>query len=645
MENAALLMGSVARGGDQDELWKTWQGSADPLKENEILWAILGSQNMRSERVRRILANTPVDIGHVMDLFQNVRAETGPRNFCLEVAPLISELSFDFTYLENQTPLLLNKTLDFVKGLYELYQDHWDQFMPDFVEARGVDLKDSTPEGAAKYLMENEKNLSKPLSDLIIATLQPSEYAHPWRRRSNNSVFLPDSFQILFFDNKNGTLHFKSAQTLPEPDLTSADETWLRKEIAKREDQRFNLMVDSINNPGDLLIRSEELALSDRKSETQSYVSAPSGALLGSGKEYLPKIRELANSSDLNVKYAALWALWNLVRDESAIQTWMKDAQRSDQNLKARALFVLQKIRYEPAKSLFANTLSDADPAIRQVGLFAVQSFFLYDSLPAVYSLVDDTDSNVRDTAIQTLGIVRSAQGRDLLLKLSERNSDVVSGALSHYREPDDVQKIIATYEATSSDSPRYQSLHATLSRLSLQEFIYASWDNAKLNAWTEWWKKNRKSAPEQWAKYWFTDLVSDFLNSADKNSQIASIQLANLFGNFYGDLRDDPSAKITFANAWKFTKDTTVWEMFTSKSLYVDTDIDLLMAVDSHRTIKYLLSRYEGQFIYSENYSCRYHDTLVNNAGKDFGNPCTALCELRAKIASDWYDWRAGEK
>ncbi|MCI0617616.1 hypothetical protein L0244_31970, partial [bacterium] len=471
---------------------------------------------------------------------------------------------------------------------------------------------------------------------------QPSGLAHPWRRRAN-TIFLPDSFQTLFFENKNGTLHFKSSQVLPEPDLSAADESWLRKAISERKGKVFNFMVDSINKRETPVVFDGERLIGYREPKIQSYVSVPSGALLGSGKDYLPKIRELADSSDLNIRYAALWALWNLVRDESAIQTWMNDAQSSDQNLKARALFVLQKIRYEPAKSLFANTLSDADPAIRQVGLFAVQSFFLYDSLPAVYALVDDPDSNVRDTAIQALGIVRSSQGRDLLLKLTERNSDVVSDALAHYREPGDVQKIIATYEAMSSDSPGYHNLHATLSRLSLQEFIYASWDNVKLNAWIEWWKKNSKSAPEQWATYWLTDLVSDFLNSTDKNSQIVAFQLENHFANFFGDLPNDPAAKITFANAWKFNKDTTVWETFSSEPLYVDKDIDLLMAVDSHRTIKYLLTRYEGQFIYSENYSCRYHDTLVNNAGKDFGNPCIALCELRAKIASDWYDWEQG--
>lgn len=424
---------------------------------------------------------------------------------------------------------------------------------------------------------------------------------------------------------------------LPEPSLSPEEEQWLNNKLAEDSKKQFQERVDLILNPQ----QNEYFPSHSTAASVPILGPLPNRNLLTTDEIHLEELRNLTRSDNRILRDAALLALWYLTGDESLLSTWIKEIESMDPMLRASALNHLQTIRYDKARSFFADALFSTDAVVRQAGLFGVQALRMHEHTPDVIKLLSDPDPAIAETAIQTLGVVRSQEAFSALVPLLERNSSILVEALSQYREAQYLRILIETWIKIDQTSPSYGGLLKTLSKLTLlEQFMGEFTPERYLADFILWWRKNRKSDVDAWAKYWINELVRMSLVKGDASrAQMAANRLNNLFG---GLLIDDSERRkqnlMRFSLWWKFMKDESAWKLLKSGFTNFGSNRDLLMAIDPLKTLR--------NFFYEMNH-CKItkgdgvtiHNLLVRYASKDYGNPCYASCDRKLSITANWYD------
>lgn len=580
-ETILRLMGLFARGKDQEMLWKRFRLQSNPRMDEKIYIPVLWGFNQRSAQLRKILQ--PPDSKWLPSPNEEYHFGLPNDADCAEPLYLLSTLPFKLPISPDR---VWNEGLDLTVKLHEIYgNDGWQSLINDFLNLRGVQISNRDLPSALLHLKDHRFVVRR----LVVSSLKD-------RFPSLREVTYPFHFMTIddFLDSH--TIQIESHRgfipSLPGPRLSSADERWFQKLLQKAKEIVFQRRINEFYNPSPPVITS-----SVGPSETKIYPAQPSEHFLQDGSHYLGQLNRLKISTDDNLRYAVLWALWHLNRDPEILQVWMKDANTTDVSatglfLKARALFVLQKIRYKPSANLFLPLLHHSKPLLRQTALFGVQTFKMNEAFDDVKQLLNDPDEAVSETAIATLGWLRSEESQAILIDYlngTYRQSFVANAALKRYRRHDDIDEMAEYLQRPNLTGQQRIMLFDVVSELTYraepnwkyQDTKFEKVPDESIDKWLRWWKENKNKPRITWYE-------------------------------------------------------TAVGEMKLHEH---PLPYRYLLDFDPEIALRLIFARFvEGAR--QGKWEADFHELLVNHTGEDFGNPGLAFCSAKDQILEDWIRW-----
>ncbi|MCI0618258.1 HEAT repeat domain-containing protein, partial [bacterium] len=426
------VMGLFARGKDQESLWQKFIHTSMSDMAEEIYVPVFWGINQRSARLRRLLQSESKYLPSIDEFYYFGNPTEAD---CVQPSYLITTLPFELQVMPDK---VWKEGLALVEKLHEIYGHNQEKLIDDFLAVRNVHLSEYDLWSSLLNLKDKRFIVRKLIVNSLKGSFAPlRELTYPTSFYEINNFL--NSYR-LFFESQRG---FKPV--LPGPALSNSDERKFQEMQRQANEIVFERKIYDFYNPIETFV-TPELGPAD----TQIYAAQPNNCFIPDGSKYLEQLNRLKTRSDDNLRYAALWALWHLNRDPEILETWMKDANQNDTSatgsyLKARALFVLQKIRYKPSADLFPSLLHDEKPLLRQNALFGVQSFNLYETYDDVKKLFGDPDEAVSETAIATLGYLKSDGSREILiqyLKGTYRQAFAANAALKKYRTLNDINRM-----------------------------------------------------------------------------------------------------------------------------------------------------------------------------------------------------------
>lgn len=636
--NALQLMGQLARGPNQEEIWNAWRQSKDPLNDYRTFIPMLSSPSKRSERIRRMIANTWRMTGSGYDLLQRVKAESGPLYVCPQFSFLTSQLSYVFWDL---TEPVAEETEKLGAQLSAEYRDKEHVFLLDFLRYQGVNV-DRSRDQILVDLLNKEESLPPVLKKLIAMEPGPAGANHPWRRMTSYDTvdfFFPDEYRVISFRQKGASFVFQKEWNMPDPDLSTEDQAWIRDLIAKADEEMYQQIL---THPPSVVVtdggsRSDELPILS--------------------EDALSRAESLRNSDDLHERYTVLWTLWSRRRDKSVVDTWLEDSRSPAPEVRKLALSLLMRIRCEQAAIQFLQALEDGDPALRVLGIGGVQNLRLNQAQPRVLQLLNDSDPNVRQAAATALGYLASATSRDALITLADVQTQLglaAASSLIRYSKNEDIEAMIRAWDSLDPSSSKANALHSVLCSVTFR--CQASLPNGhvvptqtiKVDAveWNQWWKSHRSHSRLSWLKEALNKAAQQFLNATDPAVAFAaSGRLSFLLGHSivprssYNKI--DETDRQKFQSWWSFEKDQSLWEIFSPSYFDTGSNISLLMQIDSQRTLRHFFPRFLMACRTNHpTYDRGLYSFFVEYSGKDYGDPCLASCGAKETVGQDWIKW-----
>lgn len=638
---ALQMMGQMARGSNEEQIWNEWRQSKDPLNDYRTFIPVLSNPSKRSEKIRRMIANTWRMTGSGYDLLQRVKAESGPLYVCPQISFLTSQLSYVFWDL---TEPVAEASEKLGAKLNAKYGNTEHQFFLDFLQYQGVNV-DRSRDQILLDLLNSEESSPPTLKKLIAMEPGPAGANHPWRRMTSYDrvdFFFPDEYRFFSFRRKGNSFAFEKEWNMPRPDLSSDDEAWIRGLIAKEDEERLRQIVDHPLTP----------------SGVESVIGGPSqsGELTLLPEEVLDHAKLLRNSDDLHVRYAVLWSLWIRRHDKTVVETWLQDSLSPHAEVRRMALSVLARIRCKEVTPQILKALEDGNPAFRVLGLRGTQNLRLDRAQPRVLQMLNDVDPTVQQAAASALGYLVSATSRNALIRLADAQTQLglaATSSLSRYREKEDIDAMIKALAPLEPSSTKANALHYALCNVTFKCAAYLSRELpsplVKVDAaeWREWWKRHRSQPRLSWLKEAMEEAAEQFLTATDAAAAFkAASRLNSLLGysvtgaSAYGKI--DERDRERFRRWWNFEKTQPVWEIFSPSYFDNGSNISFLMQVDTRRTLRHFFPRFLQTCRLNNPSSSdnKLYNFFVDYSGKDYGDPCLASCETKSAVAQDWLKW-----
>jgi HEAT repeats len=577
------IMGLFARGDDQESLWQKFIHTIMSDMTQEISIPVIWGFNQRSALLRKKLGSESrylPSTNEIYDLGNHTKVDCGQPSYILTTLPF--ELPV--------TPEKIWKYgLTFAQKVYEIYGHDQRKLISDFLTVRNIQLSESDFLSSVLYVKDKRFVIRM----FLIRSLKGN---FPGIMNSAYPIFLND-INDFFKTNYSYLEAYRGFKpVLLGPRLSGSEERKLDEMLKQAKDIAFEQKLYYFYNPVNAVV-TPALGPPD----TEAYPAQPFDFFVQDASKYLDQLNRLKTATDDNLRYEVLWALWMLTRDPKILETWMNDATQKDTSatgsyLKARALFVLQKIRYKPSTKLFPPLLHDEKPLLRQTALFGVQSFKLYETYDDVKRLLSDPDEAVSETAIATLGHLKSEDAREILiqhLKGTYRQAFVANAALKKYRSFSDIDRIAEYLKDPNLSTQQRIMLFDVVSELTYRpEPQWKYWDTKfenvpaeSISKWLEWWKENKSKPRSSWYE------------TADKN-------LALTLG-------------------------------ISTEAAEYQKELD----IDTQNALASIFENFVPAIRKGESVDEAYK-ILLNYSDEDFGNPGVAFCSAKDRILEEWIQW-----
>ncbi|MCI0412365.1 HEAT repeat domain-containing protein [bacterium] len=619
------LIGLFARGKHGEALWNRWKsssGSREPQLFEPVLWGF----NLRSKQLREM---------YYGDQDPHTPLPPYPLDRCRNVIFFIYKFPHDGGSLPLFPGRLWSATSGFLRSVTAVYRDqNVEALFRDFLLLRTRIQDSEDPDELISYYNDPRYSVRFAAWKLLAPRLP----FLPENTYSPSSIYDQDSeFVNAYWTSRK---HIENPKwSLPGQAFSDEDRNWLISIFAQERKDAFVKLMSPLQERAEL----DPVSMTDQWTQ-------PFDQFTTNASRFVEELRSMSSTSDSRIRFAVLWALAVTSGDESARKELFTIAS-SENVTKTRALYLLQKMRYQPARNLYRSLLKHSDPSIRKLGLLGVQMFRLQEAENDVIHLIHDPDMLVARLATQTLSWMSSRQTRDILIDLLKENTMVGSSsheALMQFRNPADIDHLAHLLSNTRLDPVQRERLFIIATTSTYREpvsFRIADPTEAELKMliqeWVDWWNtKGKNGSKEDWIREMIQSYISALLQEPNSPTAWSAIStLEKLFssqvstGSFPDEKREE------FQTWWNSHAQEDLWTTLTDDFISSGTRtvevLDLLYDLDPGKAAQLAFGlrcySYDDQF---------WQPWLAKHSNTHLPNVCRLACEKQDEAFFEWGEW-----